>query len=440
MFRYYVKLGLLSIAKNPILSGLMVGAIAVGIGACMTIVNIDYIMGGNPIPHRSDVLYYVQLDAWDPNGPYNDDRPEDIPDQVTYLDGTALLEAGKARRQALSYRAGQVLEPADPGLRPFGVSGRVTTAAFFTMFDVPFLYGRGWDKTADDNREHVVVLTRKINERVFGGENSVGRTIVMNGDTWRVTGVIEDWSPVPKFYDITTGPFDDVEEVFYPFSAAIAKELRNDGNTNCWKPFGNGWDAFLNSECIWMQFWVELHGDEEVQEYMAFLDAYAGSQKELGRFQRPIDNRLTDVMQWMEDQEVVEQDVQVLLGLAVLFLIVCLLNTIGLLLAKIMRRAGDISLRRALGASRRAVFAQYIVEAGLIGLTGGIFGVGMTWLGLRGIEALYSKIEFIGNLVRMDWVMILAAVALAIVSALGAALYPTWRACRIHPASQLKTL
>ena len=64
----------------------------------------------------------------------------------------------------------------------------------------------------------------------------------------------------------------------------------------------------------------------------------------------------------------------------------------------------------------------------------------MTWLGLRGIEALYSQIDFIGNLVRMDWAMIIAAVALAIISALGAALYPTWRACRIHPASQLKTI
>lgn len=440
MFRYYLKLGVLSIRQNPILSALMVAAIAVGIGACMTIVNINYIMSGNPIPQRSDVLFHVQLDSWDPNRPYDDDEPDSIPDQVTYLDGKALLDAAKARRQVLSYRAGQVLEPADPEVRPFGVSGRVTTADFFPMFDVPFLYGRGWDKSADDNRERVVVLSKEINERVFGGENSVGRTIVMNGDTYRVTGVIEEWSPVPRFYDITNGPFSDVEEVFYPFSVAIAKELRNDGNTNCWKPFGNGWNAFLNSECIWMQFWVELHGADEKQDYMAFLDAYADSQKALGRFQRPVDNRLNNVMEWMEQQEVVDEDVQVLLGLAVLFLIVCLLNTIGLLLAKIMRRSGDISLRRALGASRRAVFSQYIVEAGLIGLTGGIFGVGLTWLGLRGIEALYSKIEFIGQVVRMDWLMILAAVVLAIVSALGAALYPTWRACRIHPASELKTL
>jgi putative ABC transport system permease protein len=246
---------------------------------------------------------------------------------------------------------------------------------------------------------------------------------------------------VPKFYDVSNGPFNDVEEVFFPFSVAIAKEVSSFGNTNCWKPVEeDGWSAFLNSECVWMQVWVELHDEDEVRDYHAFLDAYAESQKALGRFQRPLNNRLHDVMSWMQDQQVVQDDVQVLLGLGFLFLVVCLLNTIGLLLAKIMRRSGDISLRRALGASRGAIFSQYIVEAGLIGLSGGVLGVAMTWLGLRGIEALYGELEFVSNLVQMDWAIILAAVLLAIASALAAALYPTWRACGIHPASQLKTL
>jgi putative ABC transport system permease protein len=105
-----------------------------------------------------------------------------------------------------------------------------------------------------------------------------------------------------------------------------------------------------------------------------------------------------------------------------------------------MRRTGDVSLRRALGASRRAIFSQYIVEAGLIGLAGGLFGIATTWLGLQGIKMLYGEYDFIERLVTMDWVMIFGAICLAIVSALGAAVYPTWRACSIHPASQLKTL
>ena len=439
MIRYYIKLGLYSIRGNPILSALMVAAIAIGIGAGMTVINIDYVMSGNPIPQRSDVLYHVQLDSWDPYDAYRD--PDGPPDQVTYMDGTALLAAAKGRRQVLSYSSGRVIQPEGDDELPFQASSRSTSADFFAMFDTPFLFGSGWDKSADDNEEYVVVINREINERVFGGENSVGRTLVMNGSPYRVTGVLDDWEPMPKFYDVTTGPFNESEELYFPFSVSIANELSNNGNTSCWKPVDEGgFSAFLASECIWMQFWVELHGEEERQDYLAFLDAYAESQKALGRFPRPLNNRLNNVMDWMIDQQVVEEDVRVLLGLAFLFLIVCLLNTIGLLLAKVMRRAGDISLRRALGASRRAVFGQYIVEAGIIGLAGGLLGVGMTFLGLQGIRILYSELDFMARLVQMDWVMVAAAILLAVVSALGAALYPTWRACGIHPASQLKAL
>ncbi len=439
MLRYYVKLGALSIRRNSILSALMVAAIATGIGACMTIVNINYVMGGDPIPHKSKVLYHVQLDSWDPLEAARE--PDFPPSQVTYRDGTALLAAAEARRQVLSYRSSRVVEPAERDQLPFMVNGRSTSADFFTMFDTPFLYGAGWGASADEGQEHVAVITKEINERLFGGRNSVGRFIVMNGDSYRISGVMNSWAPTPKFYDVNNQSFGDAEEVYFPLSVSIAKEISSDGNTNCWKPVGeNSYQAFLNSECVWLQFWVELHSVEEKEAYMLFLDAYAETQKALGRFARPINNRLSNVMQWMAVEEVVDDDIQVLLGLAVLFLIVCLLNTIGLLLAKIMRRCGDISLRRALGASRSAIFSQYIVEAGLIGLTGGLFGVALTWAGLQGIRGLYGNSGFLERLVSMDWVMVLAAVGLAVVAALGAALYPTWRACKIQPASQLNSL
>ncbi|MDA0681238.1 MAG: ABC transporter permease [Proteobacteria bacterium] len=439
MFRYYLKLGLLSIRRNPILSTLMVAAIATGIGACMTIVNIDYVMSGNPIPHRSDVLYHVQVDSWDPHEAA--EEPDLPPVQVTYRDGTALLAAKKARRQVLSYRSSRVIQPEEAGQLPFEVNSRSTSADFFSMFDTPFLFGSGWDVDSDESLEYVVVINKEINERLFAGVNSVGRSIVMNGDHYRITGVLDMWDPTPKFYDVNNQSFGDAEEAYFPFSVSIANELSSNGNTNCWKPVDEGgFDAFLYSECIWMQFWVELHGADEKQDYMDFLNAYVESQKALGRFPRPMNNRLSNVMEWMDSQDVVADDVQVLLGLAVLFLLVCLLNTIGLLLAKIMRRSGDIALRRALGASRRAVFSQYIVEAGIIGFGGGVLGIAMTWLGLQGIKGLYGDFDFVTKLVTMDWLMIFAAIGLALISALGAAVYPTWRACGIQPASQLNTL
>ncbi|WP_343225401.1 ABC transporter permease, partial [Klebsiella pneumoniae] len=85
-------------------------------------------------------------------------------------------------------------------------------------------------------------------------------------------------------------------------------------------------------------------------------------------FERPTKVRLRNVMQWLDSQKVLPADVRLQTWLAFGFLLVCVVNMVGLLLAKTMRRAGEIGVRRALGATRRAIFAQFIVEAGLLGL------------------------------------------------------------------------
>ena len=437
MFRYYLKLGVLSIRANPALSMLMVAAIAIGIGACMSIVTVRYVMSDNPIEHKNDVLYHVQLDNWNPDRPYRE--PNEPPEQVTYLDATALHQAGKAFRQTISFKAERVVQPEGDDARPFLEEVRATTADFFAMFDVPFKYGSGWDAAADQTEERVAVISSEMNQRLFGGEDSVGRMMTMNKEPYRVVGVLAEWMPMPKFYDLNNNPYEGAEEIFLPFSLAVTGKWGSAGNNSCWKPVdGGNYEAYLASECIWIQMWVELKSASEKDTYLQFLDDYVEEQKTLGRFPRELNNRLSTPSEWMVNREVVDDTVSVLLSLAVLFLVVCLLNTIGLLLAKVMRRTNDISLRRALGASKSALFTQYIIEAGMIGIAGGLGGIGMTWLGLRGIENVFSEYDFIAYLVSMDWFMVLMAVALAIVSALGAALYPTWRACSVSPATTLR--
>ena len=159
MFRYYLKLGILSIRANPALSMLMVAAIAIGIGACMSIVTIRHVMSDNPIEHKNDVLYHVELDNWNPDDPYQE--PNEPPEQVTYLDATALHQAGRAFRQTISFKSDRVVQPEGDDARPFQEEVRATTADFFAMFDVPFMYGSGWDAAADQTEERVAVISLK---------------------------------------------------------------------------------------------------------------------------------------------------------------------------------------------------------------------------------------------------------------------------------------
>ncbi|WP_133471627.1 ABC transporter permease [Paraglaciecola marina] len=436
MFNYYIKLAFKSFKRNPILSLLMVTAIALGIGASMTTITVNYLMSANPIPHKSEQLFHIQVDSWDPNNPFNDDD-DALPNQLTWTDATNLTHAKKALRQSAMSMSGAIIEPQGSESKPFEASIRLAYTDFFAMFDVPFLYGGPWDNNSDSNREQVVVLSKRTNESVFGGENSIGKDIVIAGRHFQVVGVIDTWEVMPKFYDVNNGPFNETEELFMPFSLKEDLELPNWGNNSCWKsPDGEGYAAFLRSECINTQMWVELPNAQAEADYLDFLNNYVRSQKELGRFPRPLHNRLNDVMEWMERQEVVEEDAKMMMWLSFMFLLVCLLNTIGLLLAKFTGKSSEIGLRLAVGASKADVFKQHIVETACIGLVGGVAGLGLTLVGLQGIKSLYG--DFVDDLATLDASMIVVALVIALVSSIAAGLYPTWRACNISPASQLK--
>ncbi|MEP4099728.1 ABC transporter permease [Paraglaciecola sp.] len=437
MFNYYIKLAFKSFKRNPILSLLMVTAIALGIGASMTTITVNYLMSANPIPHKSEQLFHIQVDNWDPNNPFNDDE-DALPNQLTWTDATNLTHAKKALRQSAMSMSGAIIEPQDSESKPFEASIRLAYTDFFAMFEVPFLYGGPWDNNSDSNREQVVVLSKRTNESVFGGENSIGKDIVIAGRHFQVVGVIDTWEVMPKFYDVNNGPFNETEELFMPFSLKEDLELPNWGNNNCWKsPEGEGYAAFLRSECINTQMWVELPNAQAEADYLDFLNNYVRSQKELGRFPRPLHNRLNDVMEWMERREVVEEDAKMMMWLSFMFLLVCLLNTIGLLLAKFTGKSSEIGLRLAVGASKADVFKQHIVETACIGLVGGVAGLGLTLVGLQGIKSLYG--DFVDDLASLDASMIVVALVIALVSSIAAGLYPTWRACNISPASQLKS-
>jgi putative ABC transport system permease protein len=319
---------------------------------------------------------------------------------------------------------------------------RVTSHEFFPMFDVPFQYGGGWDGAADAGPQPVVVLSHETNEKVFGNENSVGRMIRLGKLEYRVVGVLQPWAPSPKFFDLNNGPFEDPEDAYIPFGWGRALELPVYGNTNCWKAeAGDSYQDFLNSECVWLQLWAELPTAADRDRFQSFVDNYTRSQTSAGRFQRPLNNRLYDVGQWLDRNEVVRRDNRVLIGIALLFLGVCLVNVVGLLLAKFLGAAPLTGLRRALGASRRDIVRQHMTEVLVIGLAGGVLGLLLAVGGLAGIRALYGTDFLRGSyerLTQIDPLVVLITLALSLLAGAIAGLYPAWRIGRTAPAIYLK--
>lgn len=108
-----------------------------------------------------------------------------------------------------------------------------------------------------------------------------------------------------------------------------------------------------------------------------------------------------------------------------------------MLLAKFMRRAGEIGVRRALGATRHEIYAQYLMEAAAVGLSGGLLGLLLTALGMSGVGLLFEP--EIARLAHMDMSLIGLTLLVAILATVAAAFYPAWRAAQVQPAWQLKS-
>ena len=63
MFGYLIRIALLSLRRNPVLSTLLIAAIALGVAVSTAFVTVYYVYSGNPIPSKSDSLFYVQMDS-----------------------------------------------------------------------------------------------------------------------------------------------------------------------------------------------------------------------------------------------------------------------------------------------------------------------------------------------------------------------------------------
>ncbi|MEP6898652.1 MAG: ABC transporter permease [Rhodanobacter sp.] len=434
MFSYYLDLALRSLKRNKMLTTLMIMAIALGIGASMTTLTVLHVLSGDPVPGRSSTLYYPQVDPRDMSG-YLAGKTRPMY-QMSWIDGMNLLGAKRADHQALMTGGLVAVQPDNTMLDPFFDATRFTTADFFPMFGVPFEYGDAWHASDDEARARVVVISAALNDKLFGGKDSTGQTLRLSGAAFRVVGVLGDWHPNPQFYDLLRKSYDENEGVYVPLSTSQDVGLNHDGSIDCWGKGGTGINPDHASRCAWLQFWVQLDSPAKAAAYKTFLVNYSVQQKALGRFQRPPNVQLRDVMQWLDYNQVVPDDVRLQTWLAFGFLLVCLVNTVGLMLAKFMRRAGELGVRRALGASKRSLFAQLLVESAVVGLAGGIGGLLLAWIGLwlvRRQPAEYAP------LAHLDPAMLLATFFLALGASLLAGLLPAWRACQIAPALQLKS-
>ncbi|KZN44909.1 ABC transporter permease [Pseudoalteromonas luteoviolacea] len=435
MLVHYFDLAWRNIKLTPLISLLMIIAIGIGIGVTMTSLSVYHMMSADPIPQKSEQLYAVQLQTMDDGQTWN--THDDVPTQLTYQDAKYLMENSPLTKRVAMMKSGAAVHIDKAGSTPFIQDVRITGRDFFSMFGLSFLHGEVWTQAQSEQAAPVAVISEDLAERLFQRTDVLGESIYLDERSYEVIGVTQSWQPSLKFYDVNNGPFQRAEHIFIPFSHIEAYQLHSWGNTNAWKnEETRSYAQFLNSEMIWLQFWVEINSQSQLKSYQQLLMDHMFEQQKLGRFNRKeLDYNLKNVNEWLGYNQVVDPDNKILVGLSFMFLAVCLANILGMLLAKFLKRAPDAGVRRALGASKRQIFYQHLVEVALLGFLGSLVGILLAQLGLIGIRETMSI--YVG-IAKMDWMMLLISPVIAIFACMLAGLFPAWVVCKTSPATHLK--
>ncbi len=437
MLGYYLDLALRRCRQNAWMAGLLALTMAIGIASCMTAMTIFAALSGEPLPGVSNHLYVVTMDA---RTTVDKDNPDDgTPDSLlNFRDAKALVDAHGARAQIAASISVARIASAD-GKRSDRAFGLMGYGPLLATLGMPLRYGRPW--TADEQAAHdpVVVIDAYLAQKLFGAENAVGKSVRLGTRLFRVIGVTAPWKPRVQIFGVqqyTTDLLGQDVRFVVPVDAALGAGVGPFNTGECSK--GAPVISFQSTDvahCRWLETWVALDTPTQAAAYQRLVADYAQSQHTAGRFVYPPQARIYSTQAWMALNHVIPDDVSLNLMLAGGFLLLCMVNVAGLLAARFLRRQADVAIRRALGAARRHVFVQHVIEAGLLGLAGGLLAWPLTLLGLwivRMQPVAYAGAAHFSGAVFAMLMLLSLGVGLMV------GVLPAWRVCRQPPALQIK--
>ncbi|HEX2059699.1 MAG TPA: FtsX-like permease family protein, partial [Thermoanaerobaculia bacterium] len=293
---------------------------------------------------------------------------------------------------------------------------RRTDGAYWRILDFDFVEGGPFTEADNQNASFVAVITDDMREKLYGNQPALGKTFEADGQRFRVVGVVkavpitrlagfsEIWAPVRT---LKTREYE--KQMIGAFNAIVLARSSDDFPK-------------LRSELRQRLDHFVFDDPKEVNQVVAGLDT---------TFEMAARNLVGNRVE--RDRAFILRTM--LLGLALLFVTLPTMNLVSINLSRIMERASEIGVRKAFGASSRALVGQFVMENVILTFIGGAIGFVLSVVALSAL----SRIEIIPyaifdvNLRIFSYGMLLA-VLFGIVSGV----YPAWRMSRLHPVQALR--
>ena len=261
-------------------------------------------------------------------------------------------------------------------------------------------YGEFWD---DKNEEsHFAVIGHQAAVTLFDDQSPLGRTFTFRGQTFMVRGVLEEFKNLPLS---PTAEFDNA--IFIPYKTAA---LLTNNNSHLYvmlaKPT-NGASIEATADAI-NDSLREAHGGQQDFTVLTPQESIASS------------SRLLDMLStWI-------------IAVAVISLVIGGVGLMNIMLVSVTERMHEIGVRKAIGATSRQILSQFMLEAMVLSLIGGILGIALS-LAAQGILYTYTDLKPI-----ISWEAVAIATGVAIVVGIVFGTLPALKAARKDPIEALR--
>lgn len=259
--------------------------------------------------------------------------------------------------------------------------------------------GRFIDQQDIDSRYRVAVVGIDVANNIFGNTNVVGQNININGASFLIIGVLEPQG------NTAAGSGDD--RIIMPLTTA---------------------QRFFKSTDI-RTFYIEAENKDKVSEAMGYLQLFLNN-----KFNNDTKSyRILDQTSLLQTANATNDSMTAMLtGVAAISLVVGGIGIMNIMLVSVIERTREIGIRKALGAKRRIILAQFLLESAGISSLGGVLGV------LGGYGAAYVGEKFFKMTIAISSQVVLGAFIFSVLVGIVFGMYPADKASKLSPIEALR--
>ncbi len=392
------RFGFRLLRKNPGFAAVAIFALALGIGANTAIFSIFYATLLAPFPYpQPDQLVVV----WSTTG-----GNRNAVSTGDYLD----WKRDSKVFQILGAVTGDLFNVSAGVERAEQVEGSYLTPGFLDQLigDKPFMGRYLLPDDAVPGKDHVVIITHKLWEKHFGADpNIIGKQIHLNGELYTVIGVQPPGQPDRLGRQLVVPLVFTPDQTNHDFRSLVILGRMKPGVSL----------AQANADM------------DTVARHIA--EDYPKSNKGWGVSVVPLKNDFLNPD--------TKKGLPLLLGAVGFVLLIACANVANLLLARGTARQREVAVRASVGASRRQIFTQFLIESLALASVGGVLGIGLAWVLMKAIVASMPPYTLLSETdVRMSVPVLLFTVGTVMLAGVLFGCAPAWRAARMNLNEVLK--